>query len=335
MQPSSAFPDRYIRINTFVFRIRVRFFLGSTVLSALTLRSGFDPTTFEITFNDASDEALARQFTTLKSSTLQTWVAVGGWAFNDPGPTERAFSKMVSTAANRAKFISSLLRFIELYGFQGVDIDWEYPSAAKRGGRPADQQNLVLLMKELRAALGTKYGLSIVLAPDYTYLAGSDPKAMEPYVDWFGFMAYDLHGAWDADIPALGKKVRPQTNASEILSGLTPLWFAGVSPEKVNLGLAYYGRTYTLSSPSCFDTNCAFSDAGRPGKCTNYPGILSNMEIQDLIQTKGLKPKLYPDAMVKQIVYDEDQWAGYDDEETYAMKRNLANRLCIGGTSKY
>ncbi|KAF2280023.1 glycoside hydrolase [Westerdykella ornata] len=294
----------------------------------------FDPSSFEVKFAHPGDESLVQQFVALKTPTLQTWVAVGGWAFNDPGSTLSAFSNMVSTQQNRARFISSLVRFMERFDFQGADIDWEYPSATKRGGKSADAANLVLLMKELRVAFGTKYGLSIVLAPDYTYLSGSDPKAMEPYVDWFGFMSYDLHGIWDEDIPALGKKVRPQTNISEINTGLTPLWFAGINPAKVNLGLAYYGRTFTLADSGCSGVGCGFRSAGKAGKCTNFRGVLSNLEIQDLIREEGLTPTLLSDAAVKQIVYHGNQWVGYDDEETLAIKRRYANSLCLGGTSK-
>lgn len=43
---------------------------------------------------------------------------------NSPN-TRTAFSDMVSTAANRAKFISALLRFMKTYGFDGADLDWE------------------------------------------------------------------------------------------------------------------------------------------------------------------------------------------------------------------
>lgn len=68
------------------------------------------------------------------------------------------------------------------FSFEGVDIDWEYPVAPERGGRPEDLVNFVSLVKEMRAAFGTSYGISLTLAPDYWYLRGFDGKAMEPYV---------------------------------------------------------------------------------------------------------------------------------------------------------
>jgi hypothetical protein len=39
--------------------------------------------------------------------------------------TRTAFSDMVSTQANRAKFIASLKQFMLTYNFDGVDLDWE------------------------------------------------------------------------------------------------------------------------------------------------------------------------------------------------------------------
>ena len=55
--------------------------------------------------------------------------------------------------------------------------------------KPSDTENFVSLVKEMRAAFGTKYGISLTLAPDYWYLRYFDAIAMEPYVDWSGFMA--------------------------------------------------------------------------------------------------------------------------------------------------
>lgn len=73
-----------------------------------------------------ADVPIYKEFTALKSNNLETWVAVGGWSFNDEGTATRtAYSDMVSTAANRAAFIQSLIKFMDTYGFQGADIDWE------------------------------------------------------------------------------------------------------------------------------------------------------------------------------------------------------------------
>ena len=59
----------------------------------------------------------------MKNKGIKTLVALGGW--NDSKGSK--YSKMVSTKESRRKFILSALVFIEKYGFQGLDLDWEYP----------------------------------------------------------------------------------------------------------------------------------------------------------------------------------------------------------------
>jgi chitinase len=295
--------------------------------------ASIDPKTWQVVPANPADEELYREFTALKSKGLKTWIAIGGFEFSDPDtPTHTTWSDMVSRPERRAAFIMSVLVFMGKYGFQGADIDWEYPTSVQRGGREEDTENLVSLMKEMKGVFGTQFGLSIVLAPDYWYLRGFDPMAMEPYVDWFGFMAYDLHGPWDVNVAALGApKVRPHTDIREIKKGLLPMAFAGVNPYKINFGLSYYGRGYTLEDSSCNRMDCLFSGPSKPSSCVNYEGVMSNREIQQLIVEKSLKPTLVAEAMVKQVTW-EDQWIGYDDEETIAMKTAVANDYCMGGT---
>jgi hypothetical protein len=50
-----------------------------------------------------------------------------------------------------------------------------------------------------------------------------------------------------------------------------------------------------------------------------------------LISQKGLTPVYLPDALMKSITWD-DQWIGYDDEETVSAKKLVANQYCMGGT---
>ena len=220
--------------------------------------AAIDPTTFKITPSISDDVNIYKDFTALKTATMQTWIGVGGFDFSDQGPTHTTWSDMASTPSSRASFISSLVSYMTEYGFDGVDLDWEYPAADTRGGRPEDTKNFVSLVQEMRKQLGDK-GISLTLAPDYWYLRGFDPKAMEPSVDFFGFMSYDLHGSWDANIKTLGAKIRPQTDIRDIDQDLLPLWFDAVNPAKVNFGLAYYGRGYTVSRLSPFSRFCMVS----------------------------------------------------------------------------
>ncbi|KAI9712955.1 MAG: hypothetical protein M1812_006702 [Candelaria pacifica] len=308
-----------------------------------------DPVSFAVVPADPGDVALYTQFTALQSSSLKTWISIGGFDFSDVGPTHTTWSDMASTSANRAKFISSLVAFMAKYKFQGADLDWEYPASPERGGKPADTANLVSLVKEMRASFGTTYGLSSILAPDYWYLRGTDPKGMEPYVDWFGFMAYDLHGAWDANVPTLGSIIRPQTDLREITNDTVPLWFDKLTPSKVNLGLAYYGRGFTVPDPKCAYPGCAFSGPSKAAPCTNQAGVMSNrgklifqsarvlnlliqrLEISQIIASKGLYVELLKDPAIKMISWD-DQWIGFDDADTIALKTSFANSVCMGGT---
>jgi GH18 family chitinase len=45
------------------------------------------------------------------------------------------------------------------HGFDGVDLDWEYPGAPDRGGRKDDTANYVLLLKVLRETFDKSGGM--------------------------------------------------------------------------------------------------------------------------------------------------------------------------------
>lgn len=85
------------------------------------------------------------------------------------------------------KFIKSVIKFLQEYDFDGIDLDWEYPVADDRGGRDEDYANFVTLSKRLKKALKTtsRSGYSITLPASFWYLQHFDIKGLEPHVDFF------------------------------------------------------------------------------------------------------------------------------------------------------
>ena len=172
--------------------------------------SFFDATSFKITPMDSNGRSLYSRFTALKSKKpdLQAFISVDGWSFTDPSPTQQAYSKMVSNAANRATFIKNIMNFMDSYGFDGVDLDCEYPSADDRGG--------IALCKEMSAAFGTKYSMTVTIPTSYWYLQHFNLSGMQDSISWFNLMAYDLYGVWDAESKYVGPYIAPYTNVTEI-----------------------------------------------------------------------------------------------------------------------
>lgn len=54
---------------------------------------------------------------------IKVSIAIGGW--NDSAGDK--YSKLVNDPAARARFVKHTLSFVEQYGFDGLDLDWEYP----------------------------------------------------------------------------------------------------------------------------------------------------------------------------------------------------------------
>ncbi|GIC89051.1 uncharacterized protein Aud_005452 [Aspergillus udagawae] len=294
-----------------------------------------NPETFEIAPSLNADIDLYRRVTYLKTidPDLKVFIAIGGWAYNDPGPTATTFSDLAASIEKQKTFFKSLVRFLATYNFDGIDLDWEYPVADDRSGRPEDYKNLPILLKNLKAALkntGGRDGLSITLPASYWYLQHFDVKQISQHIDFLNVMTYDMHGNWDKGNKWLGAYLNAHTNLTEIKNSMDLLWRNDIPPEKVVLGMAFYGRAFTVVDRACTTPGCLFASGAEPGDCSSEVGILMISEIEKVIKEKSLKPTLYKDAAVKVAAWD-DQWVGYDDADTFQLKADFARSQCLGG----
>jgi len=96
------------------------------------------------------------------------------------------------------------------------------------------------------------------------------------------------------------------------------------------MGLAFYGRAFTLVDPGCSTPGCLFASGANSGPCSKEVSILMNSEIKNIIDTKGLTPTLHTTEKVKSITWD-GQWVAYDDAQTLQMKLDFARGQCLGG----
>lgn len=298
--------------------------------------ASIDPDTFEVLAPSSYEKDLMKRLTTLKKSDpdLKVFVAVGGWAFNDPGPTASVFSDLAGSSEKQKAFFKSLISFMSTYDFDGIDLDWEYPVAPDRSGRPEDYDNFSSFMANLKKALktsGGRDGLSITLPASYWYLQHFDIVKLQEHVDFFNIMSYDLHGVWDQNSKWLAPELNSHTNLTEITNALDLLWRNDIDPDKVVMGLAFYARVFSAASPSCMEPGCTFQSGGNPGDCSNEVGILLNSEVVDIMNERQIESTLNKEAAVQVLTFDTNQWLTYDDHETFKLKAQFASSECLGG----
>lgn len=168
-------------------------------LSHLNLAFAYiEPDTYEIVPMPKVTEEIISQITNLKQRApgLKIWISLGGWTYSDNGTaTQAVWGDLSSTLAKRTKFAWNLYKFLKTWGFDGVDLDWEYPGAPDRGGHDEDSQNYVELLESVYTVFtssASDYGISFTAPTSYWYLRWFKIDLMWKYCNWINLMTYDL-----------------------------------------------------------------------------------------------------------------------------------------------
>jgi chitinase len=189
---------------------------------------------------------------------LQILMSVGGWMWSEH------FSDAALTTDSRALFVRSCVDFMLTYGFDGIDIDWEFPvsgSLYEDSNRPEDRDNFTQLLAEFRVQLdaqqardGREYLLTIATPAKPQFYANFDLAAIHPYLDWINVMTYTFHGGWSpitnhhaalyassAD-PSEDEIVRQQFNVDATVQAYLA---AGVPAHKIVVGVPFYAHGWS------------------------------------------------------------------------------------------
>ncbi len=180
---------------------------------------------------------------------LKTMISIGGWTWSGQ------FSTIASTATSRATFAKSAVDFILTFGFDGIDIDWEYPVSGgleTNARSPEDGANYVLLMQEIReqAAIHTdrRILLTAGISGGIYALVNFQLAAMDQYVDFFSMMAYDFTGAWSPTADHQSNLLARSPDVDSIQKAVQYALEQGVTPRKLVIGLPLYGRSFARTA---------------------------------------------------------------------------------------
>jgi chitinase len=172
---------------------------------------------------------------------LKILLSVGGWQ-------AEGFSDAALSEASRRTFTESAVKLLDALHLDGLDVDWEYPGNGIAGiqYRPEDKQNFTLLLRALREAFGNRYLLTIAAA-DREFVENIDLHQVPECLDWINLMSYDFFNSVSATTghhAGLYRAEHALPRDRNADSAVSQYLAAGVPPEKIVLGVAFYGRGF-------------------------------------------------------------------------------------------
>ncbi|KAJ1727634.1 hypothetical protein LPJ61_004469 [Coemansia biformis] len=201
------------------------------------------------------DFSLADAVAEIHGSKAKALLSLGGWTGSNQ------FSTVMKSPEASSRLISAIAGHMSAEGFDGVDIDWEYP------GRPGDTCNVVDaandtpnflgFLKQLRAALDAKFGAGtklITMAVSLTPFSVNDTPLTDvsefaKVTDFINLMIYDVNGVW-MDQTGPNAPLFYEDGKATQMSFATAIraWTkAGWPASKLNVGLPFYGRSVTAA----------------------------------------------------------------------------------------
>ncbi|MGH2461864.1 MAG: glycoside hydrolase family 18 protein [Chloroflexota bacterium] len=261
---------------------------------------------------------------------LRTSLSIGGAARTNH------FSEVVKTDAALKQFASSAVGLMRQGGFDGIDVDWEYPTASESHG-------FTRLLAELRRQLdlaesteGTHHLLTIAAPAGPAHYTTLELGAIHPYLDWLGLMAYDFHGTWSTvtnfAAPLFSASNDPSPIAQRLAynasAAVQAYLLAGVPPAKLVLGVPFFGSGWK-GVPDVNDG--LFQPAKGLPQGTSGPGIFAYRDLKS--NYLGTYPRFWHDEAKAPWLYNATNGVmiTYDDPDSLAAKADYVKSQNLGG----
>lgn len=250
---------------------------------------------------------------------LKVLLSIGGWTYS------ASFAPMAANAASRANFVKTAVGFVNDLGFDGIDIDWEYPANQQ------DAANYVALLGEMRQALdayasskgeSNGYLLTVACPAGPSNYQNMDIAGMDKYLDFWNLMAYDYAGSWD---PTAGNQANLYGDSQTQFDTDTAIQYymsQGVASDKIIMGVPLYGRSFE-------NTTGIGAPYNGIGQGSWEAGV---WDYKDL--PRGAAQVMTDDKLVASYSYDSStkELVSFDTPEVVQTKVQYINNKNLGGT---
>lgn len=277
------------------------------------------------------DEENIRLLNELKQENpdLKTLISVGGWNWSG------RFSDAALTEETRTAFADSCVDFIVKYGFDGVDLDWEYPVSGgltSNSKRLEDKENFTLLLQKIREKLdargtqdGKHYLLTIAGGAGSSYVENVELSKIGQYLDYASIMTYDLHGTWDSHTDLLAplygnEDASPQYKAS-VDQAVTNWLNASFPAGKLVLGIPFYGYLYS----SVTDNNRGLYQTFAGASSISWQDIKNNY-----LTKSGYTRYVHSQSKVPWL-FNGTIFITYEDQDSIGEKTDYIKSKGLGG----
>ena len=304
------------------------------LIIAFALINSDDKHTIYISEERFSFKNLWNEVAALKSThpNLRVNISIGGYTGS------AHFSDMVKDENIRAQFVAGVIDWLDRHNLDGVDIDWEYPVGPPWGVRVfADAQNYLALLRDLRDAMdtlgaktGKYYSLSTAVPSSSWFAAAINVKEVANIVDALKLMAYDYYGGWS---PTTGhnsniyRNPNDSSNGGSTDQGLRSYLTAFVPPNKIQMGVAFYGRAFAGVQPGP-------NGDGLYQKYTSIPfsnGYLTWAQIKELLEPDSGFTRYWDDVAKAPYLYNGDIWITYTDQQQIEELVKFSKEKGLGG----
>uniref|UniRef100_A0A8H7K5J4 chitinase n=1 Tax=Bionectria ochroleuca TaxID=29856 RepID=A0A8H7K5J4_BIOOC len=188
-----------------------------------------------------------KQLYTLKRANrhIKLVLSIGGWTWS------QNFASVAASEETRSTFAQTAVALMKDWGFDGIDIDWEYPASEKQG------EDLLLLLQAIRQELDRyasqhandhHFQLSIAAPAGPQHFEKLPLGKLGNVIDNFYLMAYDYAGSFSQfsghQANLYADDSNPNVTPFSTDAAIKAYSRSGVPPSKIILGMPIYGRSF-------------------------------------------------------------------------------------------